>query len=101
MLMPTTEHLNKIQLSNISAILEVLAQGNCLSAEVISYWANAAKKLVENQNSDIQYVSLSIFEAINDIEDLIGLAKNSISSILMSKESTVILLGIMGSSIRT
>ena len=31
--------------------------------------------LVENQNSDIQYVSLSIFEAINDIEDLIGLAK--------------------------
>lgn len=77
MLMPTTEHLNKIQLSNISAILEVLAQGkgNCLSAEVISYWANAAKKLVENQNSDIQYVSLSIFEAINDIEDLIGLAK--------------------------
>ena len=75
MLMPTTVHLNKIQLSNISAILEVLAQGNCLSAEVISYWANAAKKLVENQNSDIQYVSLSIFEAINDIKDLIGLAK--------------------------
>lgn len=75
MLMPTTEHLNKIQLSNISAILEVLAHGNCLSAEVISYWANAAKKLVENQNSDIQHISLSIFESINDIEDLIGLAK--------------------------
>ena len=75
MLMPTTEYLNKIQLSNISAILEVLAQGNCLSAEVISYWANAAKKLVENQNSDIQYVSLSIYEAINDIEGLVGLAK--------------------------
>ena len=75
MIMPATEHLNKIQLSNISAILEVLAQGNCLSAEVISYWANAAKKLVENQNSDIQYVSLSIYEAINDIEGLVGLAK--------------------------
>lgn len=75
MLMPTTEHLNKIQLSNISAILEVLAQCNCLSAEVISYWANAAKQLVENQNSDIQYISLSIFEAINDIGDLIGLTK--------------------------
>lgn len=75
MLMPTIEYLNKIQLSNISAILEVLAQGNCLSAEVISYWANAAKKLVENQNSDIQYVSLSIYEAINDIEGLVGLAK--------------------------
>lgn len=75
MLMPTTEYLNKIQLSNISAILEVLAQGNCLSAEVISYWANAAKKLVENQNSDIQYVSLSIYEAINDIEGLVVLAK--------------------------
>lgn len=75
MLMPTTEYLNKIQLSNISAILEVLAQGNCLSEEVISYWANAAKKLVENQNSDIQYVSLSIYEAINDIEGLVGLAK--------------------------
>ena len=75
MLMPTTEYLNKIQLSNISAILEVLAQGNCLSTEVISYWANAAKKLVENQNSDIQYVSLSIYEAINDIEGLVGLAK--------------------------
>lgn len=75
MLMPTTEHLNKIQLSNISAILEVLAHCDRLSPEVISYWANAAKKLVEKQNSDIQYVSLSIFEAINDIEDLIGLAK--------------------------
>lgn len=75
MLMPTTEHLNKIQLSNISAILEVLAQCDRLSPEVISYWANAAKKLVEKQNSDIQYVSLSIFEAINDIEDLIGFAK--------------------------
>lgn len=75
MLMPTTEYLNKIQLSNISAILEVLAQCDRLSPEVISYWANAAKKLVEKQNSDIQYVSLSIFEAINDIEDLIGLAK--------------------------
>lgn len=75
MLMPTTEHLNKIQLSNISAILEVLAQGNCLPTEVVLYWANAAKKLIENQNSDIQYVSLSIFEAINDIEDLIKLAK--------------------------
>lgn len=73
--MPTTEHLNKIQLSNISAILEVLAQGNCLSSEVISYWADAAKKTVENQNPDIQYVSLSIFEAINGIEDLIKLAK--------------------------
>lgn len=101
MLMPTTEYLNKIQLSNISAILEVLAQGNCLSAEVISYWANAAKKLVENQNSDIQYVSLSIYEAINDIEGLVGLAKNSIRSIRISKENTVILLGIMGSQIRT
>lgn len=75
MIMPATEHLNKIQLSNISAILEVLAHGNCLSSEVISYWTNAAKKLVEKQNSDIQYVSLSIFEAINDIEDLIRLAK--------------------------
>lgn len=52
-----------------------MAQGYCLSAEVISYWANAAKKLVENQNSDIQYVSLSIYEAINDIEGLVGLAK--------------------------
>ena len=75
MIMPATEHLNKIQLSNISAILEVLAHGNCLSSEVISYWTNAAKKLVEKQNSDIQYVSLSIFEAINDIKDLIRLAK--------------------------
>ena len=54
MIMPATEHLNKIQLSNISAILEVLAHGNCLSSEVISYWTNAAKKLVEKQNSDIQ-----------------------------------------------
>lgn len=43
MIMPATEHLNKIQLSNISAILEVLAHGNCLSSEVISYWTNAAK----------------------------------------------------------
>ena len=71
MLMPTTEYLNKIQLSNISAILEVLAQGNCLSAEVISYWANAAKKLVENQNSDIQYVSLSIYESMSFIASYI------------------------------
>ena len=75
MLMPITEPLNKIQLSNISAILEVLTQGNCLTKEVVSYWANAAKNLIENQNSDIQYVSLSIFEAINDFEDLIGLAE--------------------------
>ena len=46
-----------------------------MSSEVISYWSDAAKKTVENQNPDIQYVSLSIFEAINDIEDLIKLAK--------------------------
>lgn len=73
-IMPKTEHLNKIQLSNISAILEVLNEGNCLSAEVISYWAKAANKLVENQDSEKQYFSLSIFEAIKDFGDLIRLA---------------------------
>lgn len=73
-LMPSVEHLNKIQLANICSILEVIVEDNELDKEVLYYWAEAANALMQSSNKDYQLVALKLYNAIKNKEELIRLA---------------------------
>ena len=73
-LMPSVEHLNKIQLANICSILEVIVEDNELDKEVLYYWSEAANALMQTSNKDYQLVALKLYNAIKNKEELIRLA---------------------------
>ena len=73
-LMPSVEHLNKIQFANISSILEVIVEDNELDKDVLYYWTEAANTLMQTSNKDYQLVALKLYNAIKNKEELIRLA---------------------------
>lgn len=73
-LMPSVEHLNKIQFANISSILEVIVEDNELDKDVLYYWTEAANTLMQTSNKDYQLVALILYNAIKNKEELIRLA---------------------------
>ena len=74
-LMPPVEHLNKIQLANICAILDVIVENSKLDKKVSDHWIAAAKHLFQTNNKDKQLAALNIYKALKDKEELICLSK--------------------------
>ena len=73
-LMPSVEHLNKIQLANICSILEVIVENNKLDKEVSYFWTAAANTLMQTDNKDYQLAALKLYNALKNKEELIRLA---------------------------
>lgn len=73
-LMPPIEQLNKIQLANIYAILEVLVEENKLDKDVSDYWTKAANALMQTDNKEKQLAALNLYNALKDKEELIRLS---------------------------
>lgn len=73
-LMPSVEHLSKIQLANICSILEVIVENSKLDKEVSDYWTDAANTLMQKDNEDNQLAALKFHNALKNKEELIRLA---------------------------
>ena len=70
LLIPPFEKLNKIQLSNIYAILEVIAEVNNLNKMVADYWTDAANSLIKDSDEEKMLVALNIYNALKDEDNL-------------------------------
>ena len=73
-LMPSIDNLNKIQLANITSILEVIVEDGKLDKEVSNYWTDAANTLMQKDNEDYQLAALKFHNALKNKEELIRLA---------------------------
>ena len=73
-LIPSVEHLNKIQLANICSILEAINEDNGLDKDVSHYWTVAANTLMQTDNKDYQLAALKLYNALKNKEELIRLA---------------------------
>lgn len=73
-LMPPAEQLNRIQLANIYAILEVIVEENKLDKDVSDYWTTAANTLMKTDNKENQLAALNLYNALKDKEELIRLS---------------------------
>lgn len=65
--------LNKIQLTNIYAILEGLIENNKLDKSVIKHWTEAAKALMQSGDSEKQQIALYFYLRFEEDEELIKL----------------------------
>ena len=74
-LMPSVEHLNKIQLANICSILEAIVEDNELDKDVSYYWTVAANTYMQTGNKDYQLAALKLYNALKNKEELIRLAE--------------------------
>lgn len=70
----SSDQLNKIQLTNIYAILEVLVENNKLDESLIEYWKDAAIALMGTEDSEMQQIALNFYYALKDDEELRELA---------------------------
>ena len=69
------ENLNKIQLANISAILEAAVEYGKLDKDLSVYWTDAANTLMQKDNKDSQLAALNFYNALKNQKELISLAK--------------------------
>lgn len=70
----SSDQLNKIQLTNIYAILEGLVENNKLDESVIKHWEDAARALMGTKDSEMQQIALNFYYALKDDEELRELA---------------------------
>ena len=70
----SSDQLNKIQLTNIYAILEGLVENNKLDESVIKHWEDAARALMGTKDSEMQQIALNFYYALKDDENLRKLA---------------------------
>lgn len=78
-LMPPVEQsiqLNKIQLANINAILEVIVKENKLDSDVFNYWTNIANIFIADDNEEKKLAGLNLYDALKDNEKLVLLSEN-------------------------
>lgn len=78
-LMPPVEQsiqLNKIQLANIKAILEVIVKENKLDSDVSYYWKNVANIFIIDDNEEKKLAGLNLYDALNDNENLVLLLEH-------------------------
>ena len=73
-LMPSYDQLNKIQLSNICSILEVIVEDNELDKDVACHWTAAANTFMQRNNKDYQLAAIKLYNVLNNKEELIRLA---------------------------
>lgn len=74
MLKLSTDQLNKIHLSNISAILEVIVEENILNKDVSNYWMGVANNLILDDNEEKKLAALDFYNALKDQDNLIRLS---------------------------
>lgn len=74
MLMLPVEQLNKIQLANICAILEVIGQENKLDKDLSDHWIVVAKDLMQTGDNENQLAALNFYSTLNDDKELISLS---------------------------
>lgn len=73
---PPIEHVkqfNKIQLANICAILEVIAEEDKLDKDIIDFWTYAADSLIQDDDEDKKLASLNLYNALKARDNLINL----------------------------
>lgn len=73
---PPIEHVkqfNKIQLANICAILEVIADEDKLDKEINDFWTDAADNLILEGEEDKKLASLNLYSALKAWDHLINL----------------------------
>lgn len=73
-LMPSVEHLNKIQLANICSILEVIVKKNELDKDVSDHWTIVANNLIKDESEENKLTALNYYKALNDTDILTGLS---------------------------
>lgn len=75
-LIPPVEQLNKIQLANIYAILEIIVEENKLDKDISDYWTTAANTLMQTDNKENQLAALNLYNALKSKDELIHLSKS-------------------------
>ena len=85
-LMPLIEKLNKIQITNIYSILEVIVEDNKLDKNVSDYWVNVANILIEDEDEEKKLIALNIYNALKNKEELIRLSENYVRFTKNEKE---------------
>ena len=63
----SSDQLNKIQLTNIYAILEGLVENNKLDESVIKHWEDAARALMGTKDSEMQQIALNFYYALREL----------------------------------
>ena len=71
-----SDQLNKIQLANISAILEVIVEDNELSKDISDYWTDVANDLMQNNNEEKELAALDLYNALKDQDHLVLLTES-------------------------
>lgn len=81
------EKLNSIQLANICVILEAIVEEDKLNEEISKYWTGVANNLFREENEEKKLVSLNLYNALNNKDELIQLARsyNGFSKIIKEK----------------
>lgn len=85
-LMPLIEKLNKIQITNIYSILEVIVEDDKLDKNVSDYWGNVANILIEDEDEEKKLIALNIYNALKNKEELIRLSENYVRFTKNEKE---------------
>lgn len=81
------KRLNNIQLANICAILEVIFEEGKLNESTSEYWIDAANTLFQEKDEERKLVGLDLYNALNNKDKLIQLARkyNSFTEKLKEK----------------
>ena len=74
LLMLDYNQLNKIQLHNISTILEEIIEDHTLSKSLTNHLTKAASELISNKDNDKQIAGLNFYYTLNSVESLTQLS---------------------------
>ncbi|WP_373233857.1 NACHT domain-containing protein [Bacteroides thetaiotaomicron] len=75
-LMQPADSLNKIQLANISAILEAIVKENKLGKDLSDHWTEDANSLMKTDDDEKLLSALNLYQALRSEEELIHLSKS-------------------------
>ena len=73
-LMPPTEHIDEILLSNIYEILKVIVEERKLDQKVSDYWTAVANAFMQTDSKDNQLAALKLHSALKNEAELINLS---------------------------
>lgn len=75
-MMLSFDQLNKVQLTNVCTIIEVIVEETKLGKDVSAHWNNAAKILMQTDNEEKQLVALNLYNALKSKDELIQLSES-------------------------
>ena len=68
------DKLNKIQLSNVTVILDAIVEAKKHSEGIYTYWRQAANDLMETDNNENKLAALNLYSALKCADELIRLS---------------------------